>query len=99
MDASGDEDGSARSGGPDGVREVGWSARRMQEVVLRLLRGGSLDALARETGRPAGAISAWREALLDAGQEGLKSRPRPLGRLEQLAARLPCRRTLRSWAC
>jgi hypothetical protein len=38
-------------------------------VVLRLLRGESLDALARQTGQPAGTISAWREAFLQAGQE------------------------------
>jgi transposase len=64
---------------------VGWTAagaragaRRKQEVVLRLLRGESLDALARETGQAAGTISAWREAFLEAGQEGLKSRPRPV---------------------
>ena len=30
-----------------------WSAKRKQEVVLRLLRGESLDALSRETGQPA----------------------------------------------
>ncbi len=33
--------------------------RRKEEVVLRLLRGEGLDALARETGQPAGRISAW----------------------------------------
>ncbi len=47
-------------------------------MVLRLLRGESLDALARETGQAAGTISGWREAFLQAGQEGLKSRPRPV---------------------
>src|SRR3954454_24584260 len=80
-----ESDGSkvrSRSGAPDGRpeggREVRWSARRKQEVVLRLLRGESLEALARETGQPAGTISAWREAFLEAGQEGLKSRPRPV---------------------
>ena len=76
-----DGDHSGRSGAPDGRpkggREVRWSARRTQEVVLRLLRGESLDALARETGQPAAAISGWREAFLQGGQEGLKSRPRP----------------------
>ncbi len=57
--------GGSRSGMPDGRpeggREVRWSARRKEEVVLRLLRGEGLDALARETGQPAGRISAWRE--------------------------------------
>src|SRR5215210_7906665 len=67
MDGSGGEGRSGR-----------WSARRKQEVVLRLLRGESLDALARETGQAAGTISGWREAFLECGQEGLKSRPRPV---------------------
>jgi hypothetical protein len=56
---------------------VRWSARRKEEVVLRLLRGESLDGLARETGQAAGTISGWREDFLAAGREGLKSRPRP----------------------
>src|SRR3954451_18415330 len=81
MEGSGDESGSGRSGAPDGRpeggREVRWSARRNQEVVLRLLRGESLDALARATGQAAGTLSGWREALLEAGQEGLKRGPRP----------------------
>jgi transposase-like protein len=75
-----DEDRRRHSGAPDGRpeggREVRWSARRKEEVVLRLLRGESLDGLARETGRPAGQISAWREEFLAAGREGLKSRSR-----------------------
>lgn len=82
MDGSGGEGRSGRSGAPDGRpeggREVRWSARRKQEVVLRLLRGESLDALARETGQAAGTISGWREVFLEGGQEGLKSRPRPV---------------------
>src|SRR3954451_8538015 len=82
MEDDGGEDRSGRSGAPDGRpkggRELRWSARRKQEVVLRLLRGESLDALARDTGQAAGTISGWREAFLEAGQEGLKSRPRPL---------------------
>src|SRR3954469_5254441 len=82
MDGSGDHGRSARSGAPDGRpeggREVRWSARRKQEVVLRLLRGESLDALARETGQAAGTISGWREAFLAGGAEHLKRRPRPV---------------------
>src|SRR4051812_13883393 len=82
LGASEDSSLGSRSGAPDGRpeggREVRWSARRKREVVLRLLRGESLDALARETGQAAGTISAWREAFLEGGQEGLKSRPRPV---------------------
>lgn len=77
-----DEAERLRSGAPDGRpkggREVRWSARRKEEVVLRLLRGEGLDALARETGQAAGTISGWREDFLTAGREGLKSRPAPV---------------------
>ena len=65
------------NGGPVASREVRWGARRKEQVVLRLLRGESLDLLARETGQPAGRIAGWREEFLAAGREGLKSRPRP----------------------
>jgi hypothetical protein len=68
----------APDGRPEGGREVRWSARRKEEVVLRLLRGEGLDALARETGQAAGIISSWREDFLAAGREGLKTRPAPV---------------------
>ena len=65
---------SARSDEPEARSEVRWSARRKEAVVMRLLRGESLDLLARETGQPAGRISGWREEFLGAGREGLKVR-------------------------
>lgn len=68
----------ARSDEPEARSEVRWSARRKEGVVMRLLRGGSLDLLARETGQPAGRIASWREEFLAAGREGLKSRPAPI---------------------
>jgi transposase len=75
------EEGSElRSGAASGEaesREVRWSARRKELLVLRLLRGESLDLLARETGQPAGRIASWREEFLEGGREGLRSRPRP----------------------
>jgi transposase len=67
------------SGEPEASREVRWSARRKEQVVLRLLRGEPLDLLAREVGQPAGRIASWREEFLQAGREGLKSRPAPEG--------------------
>jgi hypothetical protein len=67
-----------------GEREVRWSVRRKEVVVMRLLRGESLDLLARESGQPAGRIAGWREEFLAAGREGLKSRPAPL---EEVALR------------
>jgi transposase len=61
-----------------GERETRWSARRKEGVVMRLLRGESLDLLARQSAQPAGRISAWREEFLTAGREGLKARPLPV---------------------
>ena len=60
---------------PEARSEVRRSARRKEGVVVRLLRGESLDLLARETGQPAGRIAGWREEFLAGGREGLKSRP------------------------
>src|SRR3954451_19381535 len=82
MEGSGGEPERSRSGAadgrPEGGREGRWSARRKEEGVLRLLRGASLEARARETGQAAGTISGWREEFLAAGREGLRSRPRPV---------------------
>ena len=41
---------------------------------MRLLRGESLDAVSRETGLPAAELSRWRDAFIETGKEGLKSR-------------------------
>ena len=51
-----------------------WSAKRKQEVVLRLLRGESLDELSRETGQPAAVLSSWRDEFLQGGVAALKRR-------------------------
>lgn len=51
-----------------------WTAKRKQEVVLRLLQGESLDGLARETGQTAATLAEWRETFLQMGLEGLKRR-------------------------
>ena len=83
----GEQGGSALRRGealPVGRREVRWSARRKEGIVMRLLRGESLDLLARETGQPAGRIAGWREEFLAAGREGLKARPAPI---EEVALR------------
>ena len=51
-----------------------WSTRNKQEVVLRLLRGESLDTLSRETGQPAAVLSGWRDEFLGGGIAALKRR-------------------------
>jgi transposase len=78
MDGALEEDVQRTEQRAVGEREVRWSARRKEGVVMRLLRGESLDLLARESGQPAGRISAWREEFLAAGREGLKARPLPV---------------------
>jgi transposase-like protein len=61
----------------DGGRAPGrFSARRKTDTILRLLRGESLDSLARELGVTAATLAQWREAFLTGGgQTALKSRP------------------------
>jgi YD repeat-containing protein len=61
---------------PRPIREVRWSARRKMEVVLRLLRGESLETVRREVRIEGHRLAAWRDEFLDAGVEGLKARPR-----------------------
>jgi len=78
MDGASEEDVQRVEQRAVGERETRWSARRKEGVVMRLLRGESLDLLARESGQPAGRISAWREEFLAAGREGLKARPLPV---------------------
>ena len=43
---------------------------------MRLLRGESLDAVSRETGLPAAVLSQWRDAFVETGRAGLKTRTR-----------------------
>ena len=61
-----------------------FSAQKKTEVVLRLLRGETLDLLSRELGIPAARIATWREVFLDAGQEAMKKQPLD-GRERELA--------------
>ncbi len=51
-----------------------WSAGQKERVVLRLLRGESLEVVTREEGVAAHTLAEWREAFLRAGREGLKRR-------------------------
>jgi hypothetical protein len=61
----------SRSGREDKGR---WSSGRKAEIVLRILKGESLDAPSRELKVTAARLAQWRDAFLAAGQGGLKSR-------------------------
>src|SRR5262245_34420322 len=51
-----------------------FSAPRKAATVLRLLRGESLELLARELGVTAATLAGWRDDFLAGGQAALKSR-------------------------
>lgn len=51
-----------------------WSMGRKRDVVLRLLRGESLDALSREVGVEIYRLEEWRERALAGLELGLKNR-------------------------
>lgn len=51
-----------------------WSAARKREVVLRLLRGESLEALSRELGVEPYRLAQWREKALLGLEGALKAR-------------------------
>src|SRR4051812_26552957 len=51
-----------------------WSATRKREVVLRLLRGESLDVVSREIGVEPYRLERWRDKALAAMDAGLKER-------------------------
>ena len=51
-----------------------WSASRKRDVVLRLLRGESLEALSREAGVEIYRLEAWRERAMAGLELGLQDR-------------------------
>jgi transposase len=52
-----------------------WSAARKRDVVLRLLRGESIEAVSRQIGIESFRLEQWRERALAALDAGLKDRP------------------------
>ena len=53
-----------------------WSASRKRDVVLRLLRGESLDAVSREVGVEFYRLEAWKTRALAGLELGLRNRVR-----------------------
>jgi transposase len=51
-----------------------WTASRKMEVVLRCMRGESLDSLSREIGIAASQIEEWHQAAIKGIESSLKSR-------------------------
>ena len=66
---------SATGSAPSAAAEVKrWSAGRKKQVVLRLLRGESVDALSRELAVPIFRLEQWRDRALAGIDVGLKER-------------------------
>jgi len=51
-----------------------WTAPRKAEVVIRMLRGESLDTLSRELGVEVYVLEEWRTQAIQGMELGLKSR-------------------------
>ena len=51
-----------------------WSSKAKSEIVLRLFRGESVDAVSREIRVPAHEIETWRKEFLEGGAVRLKKR-------------------------
>jgi hypothetical protein len=64
--------GGAPGAAPAAV--IRWSANRKKDVVLRLLRGESLDALSRELGVESYRLERWFQRAMAAIDEGLRER-------------------------
>ena len=71
-------DGAAGEAGPlaPGQR---WSVGRKRDVVLRLLRGESLEALSREVGVEIYRLEDWRDRAVAGLERGLQAPGRPRG--------------------
>jgi hypothetical protein len=54
-----------------------WSVQRKSELVLRLLRGDTLDAVSRESQVPAHELESGKRVFLEQGPRGLKTRSDP----------------------
>lgn len=66
---------SATGSAPSAAVEVKrWSSGRKKQVVLRLLRGESVDALSRELAVPIYRLEEWRDRALASIDVGLKER-------------------------
>jgi hypothetical protein len=51
-----------------------WSKRRKTEVVMRLIRGESLDDVSREVGIEISRLERWRDKAMRGLEEGLRER-------------------------
>jgi len=58
------------------------SAKYKKELVLELLRGGSMDTIARREGVTVHELDEWRETFIASGEDGFKRKSKD-SRLEE----------------
>ena len=68
------EDGSGKNGSSPLGPGQRWTASRKREVVLRLLRGESVNAISREIGVEIYRLEEWREKALTGIDSSLTKR-------------------------
>ena len=56
------------------AKRIRWTAKRKREAVLRLLKGGSLDAVSRDLGVEMFKLERWRDRALAGMESGLTVR-------------------------
>jgi transposase len=54
-----------------------WSVQRKTELVVRLLRGDSLEAVSRENQVPAHELERWQRIFVEQGKRGLRTKAEP----------------------
>lgn len=52
-----------------------WSANQKSEIIMKLLRGETLENLSRENQIPISSIVEWRDKFIEGGNNSLKARP------------------------
>ncbi len=77
-------EGSERSGDPGGAvrQSQRWSAKKKGDVVLRILRGESMELLSRELGLAMHDLQEWHDSFVAAGSAALRSRPTTAAQVE-----------------
>lgn len=76
LEASAPATRAPHAGGAETGPGRGFSSKRKLDVVQRLMRGDSREALSRELNVPAHRLSEWRDRVLVVAESALKERER-----------------------
>lgn len=79
--SEGERSGAAGGGARPTPRR--WTAGRKVQVVIRLLRGESLEAVSRDVAIAPWKLAKWRDRALAGMEVGLSERPREMGEVMQ----------------